>query len=463
MSRDERCADHCTVYALSSPNDPSFKSTCSHAHDIRCDACCGIETVIKQIGAKIEGASSPDGDVITSRKLQFEHRKAQEAIYMWKAHSLRAVNQDLAKQDVLSTLDGRNCLIVMDWAMKFLPLHYREQMRDFFGKRGKSWHVSCVIEKEEESYSVQCFVHLFEECKQDWFTVASIIENLLETLKGEQPFISEVFLRSDNGACYHNAPLLLALPAIGARTGIRIRRYDFSEPQAGKDICDRKIAPMKAHIRRYVNEKHDVATAVDMKEALESHGGIRGCRAAVAAISLANETGGTNKIKGISKFNNFEFTEDGIRVWCAYQIGPGNLVPYEGMKPQGKSGMKLLQPFGAIPQTRGVFTRPLCGERAAKNQVFVCDTPGCVLTFENENDAQTHMDTGEHKLVLERETVYDSVRRKWAQRVTEAASRTGKPTTSTQTLGTHSTSRKLRLCKDGRCRSENGYRNLPKR
>ena len=103
-------------------------------------------------------------------------------------------------------------------------------MRDFFGKRGKSWHVSCVIEKEEESYSVQCFVHLFEECKQDWFTVASIIENLLETLKGEQPFISEVFLRSDNGACYHNAPLLLALPAIGARTGIRIRRYDFSEP-----------------------------------------------------------------------------------------------------------------------------------------------------------------------------------------------------------------------------------------
>ena len=135
VSRDERCAHHCTVYALSSPNDPSFKSTCTHAHDIRCDACCGIETVIKQIGAKIEGASSPDGDVITSRKLQFEHRKAQEAIYMWKVHSLRAVNQDLAKQDVLSTLDGRNCLIVMDWAMRFLPLHHREQMRDFFGGR----------------------------------------------------------------------------------------------------------------------------------------------------------------------------------------------------------------------------------------------------------------------------------------------------------------------------------------
>ena len=48
------------------------------------------------------------------------------------------------------------------------------------------------------------------------------------------------------------------------------------------------------------------------------------------------------------------------------------------------------------------------------------------------------MDTGVHKLVLERETLHDSVRRKWAQHVTEKASRTtlSVPTTSTQALGT---------------------------
>ena len=99
---------------------------------------------------------------------------------------------------------------------------------------------------------MQCFVHLFELCKQDWFAVASIIGSIIEILKREQPFISEVYLHSDNGACYHNAHLLFALPAIGSRTGIHIRRYDYSEPQVGKDIFDRKIAPMKAHIRRYV-------------------------------------------------------------------------------------------------------------------------------------------------------------------------------------------------------------------
>lgn len=97
-------------------------------------------------------------------------------------------------------------------------------MSDFFEKRGKSWHISCVIEKQEERFSVQCFVHSFEQCKQDWFAVASIIESLLKTFKTEQPFITEAFLRSDNGACYHNAPLLFALLAIGSRTGIQIKR-----------------------------------------------------------------------------------------------------------------------------------------------------------------------------------------------------------------------------------------------
>ena len=147
------------------------------------------------------------------RKLQFEYDKAKEAIGAWKAHKMRVVNQDLAKQDVLSKLNGNNCLIVMGWAMKFLPLRYRKEMRELFGKRGKSWHVSC-IEKQEERFSVQCFFHLFEHCKQDWFAVASIVERLLKTV------ITEAFLRFDDGASYHNTPLLFALPAIGSRTRI---------------------------------------------------------------------------------------------------------------------------------------------------------------------------------------------------------------------------------------------------
>ena len=42
-----------------------------------------------------------------------------------------------------------------------------------------------------------------------------------------------------------------------------------------------KTAAVKAHIKCWVNRWHDVVTAEDMKGAIESHGGIKGCRAAV--------------------------------------------------------------------------------------------------------------------------------------------------------------------------------------
>lgn len=75
-------------------------------------------------------------------------------------------------------------------------------------------------------------------------------------------------LKPDNAGCYHNASRILSLKSIGERAVITVQRYDFSDPQSGKDVCDRKIAPMKGHIQRWVNEKHDVVIAVDMKEAL---------------------------------------------------------------------------------------------------------------------------------------------------------------------------------------------------
>ena len=99
------------------------------------------------------------------------------------------------------------------------------------------------------------------------------------------------------------------------RSGIKVVRYDFSDPQAGKDIRDRKTAPMKAHIKRWVNKKHDVLTAEDMKLAIESHGGLKGCRAAVVEVDVSQDMVKDNKIPGISLPNNFKFTdESGIRV-----------------------------------------------------------------------------------------------------------------------------------------------------
>ena len=44
-----------------------------------------------------------------------------QSIQAWKAHLLRAVNQDAARHEILENLDPQAVLVVMDWAMKFLP------------------------------------------------------------------------------------------------------------------------------------------------------------------------------------------------------------------------------------------------------------------------------------------------------------------------------------------------------
>jgi len=85
---------------------------------------------------------------------------------------------------------------------------------------------------------------------------------------------------------------------------------------------------MKAHIKRWVNERHDVVTAEDMKAALESHGGIKGCRAAVVEVDTTRERNKDSKIPGISVLNNFQYEECDIRVWEAYDIGRGRLILY---------------------------------------------------------------------------------------------------------------------------------------
>jgi len=61
-----------------------------------------------------------------------------------------------------------------------------------------------------------------------------------------------VSLGSDEAGCYHNNFLLAAVRDAGKRVGLTLAQYDSSEPQYGKDVCDRILCPMKSAIRRYI-------------------------------------------------------------------------------------------------------------------------------------------------------------------------------------------------------------------
>ena len=101
-------------------------------------------------------------------------------------------------------------------------------------------------------------------------------------------------------------------------------RYDFSEPQFGKDVCDRIISPLKGVIKRYCNEGHDVMTAADMFAALKARP-VKDCTAAVCEVDPAIKQIKVNKILNFSGFHNFSYEKNGLRIWKAFEVGSGHL------------------------------------------------------------------------------------------------------------------------------------------
>ena len=54
-------------------------------------------------------------------------------ILQWKAHILRSENQDIAKTELIKSLPSDAILVLMDWAMKFTQLKYKEKQSEWFG------------------------------------------------------------------------------------------------------------------------------------------------------------------------------------------------------------------------------------------------------------------------------------------------------------------------------------------
>ena len=210
-----------------------------------------------------------------------DFNRNSEAILNWKRHQLRSVHQDHARDHVLDQLDGSSVFIVMDWAMKWIETKYREKQSDWFGKKGLPWHLVVVIRRQRvypgmaatvfpTAFEHRTLCHVFDQCKQDALSIVSILKDVLVRLKMDDQALQFAYLRSDNGACYHSAITTTAIKEIHERTGVFIRRIDFSEPQAGKGPCDRRAAVIKGEVRRYIDEKHNCTNSTEFVAAAKS-------------------------------------------------------------------------------------------------------------------------------------------------------------------------------------------------
>ena len=178
---------------------------------------------------------------------------------------------------------------------------------------------------------------------------------------------------------------------------------------------------------------HDVITARQLKEAIDSYGGIKGCRASVIELNTRKQTTNAPKLSGISQLNNFEYTEDGgMTVSKAFKVGEGRKISKQELakvgQPQSETGVKAILPFCDPVNATGLLkkasTRPP-GDQTKQTVVsptndeglpwFTCPEQGCIKTFRTNQTLQRHLDFGRHEIKLHEESQYDQIRHKWAE------------------------------------------------
>lgn len=202
--------------------------------------------------------------------------------------------------------------------MKFLPRKYREDSQDWFGKRGISWHVAVVFTKDDGILKGLTYLHIFDgQISQDASVTTAVILDVVKSLNQQYPLdITPIHLWSDNAGCYKSSETISTI----YHHCKAVHLFDFCEAQDGKGACDRTAAVIKANIRRFVHEGHDVVTARDMKQAIEKTS--KNVQYRMKLIGL--ETTERQKFKpipSISTFNNFKFLVD--RFWRHCGIGVG--------------------------------------------------------------------------------------------------------------------------------------------
>ena len=177
------------------------------------------------------------------------------------------------------------------------------------------------------------FAHIFKSRSQDSSAILAAMADVIRQLK-------IVYYRQDNAGCYCGTTLVCAA-ALGHEEGVKTRRLDFSDPQGGKGVFDRKAATIKSHMRIYLNAGNDIETPEQMRDAILSSGGVPGVNVALCE-TVQVPTVLSSKIEGISQLSNVEYKEEGLLVWRAYSIGDGKLIPTDKLHCPSPSDLPTL-------------------------------------------------------------------------------------------------------------------------
>ncbi len=322
-----------------------------------------------------------------------------------------------------------------------------------------SWHIWVVIRRNADGtgWDTRIYIYIFDELSsQDSGAVLSTLKDVIKRIHLETPRITKAYLRSDNAGCYHSATTLASVIDMNKDSIVKILRWDFSEPQQGKDACDRYAAIIKRKVRQFVVGNRKCETPAEFQTAASSHGGSPAVSIIRGIVVEKSKQQKKPKIAGISFLTNFEFNDDtSIRAWRAYNIGPGKIIPYstlqggsldvefrvsdayhqgqheiempvtdEYWKPLTRKYKKKECANRDEPTLISAQTEPtvwecpdaldtaqeqeVVDEESQSQKLYPCPEPGCTKTYKFEGNLVRHLTLGTHHFQVERETLKDA-------------------------------------------------------
>lgn len=433
ISLESEIPDHCCQFALSSDSG-EYSVACSHSHDAACANCNDLYHVIegiKQAAGEVEFESEDQKDDI-----QYSLSQSVKALEEWKKHLLRSVNQDRARSHVIENLSDGEVLIERDWAMKLLPMMYRESQSKWFAKRGMNWHITVgtyIINGVLHSHTI---VHIFDNANQDAVTSNAILKDSVLKLKEKNQNLTKAFIRSDNAGCFHSVEAFFCIPLLNQVSALKVVQVDFADPQGGKSICDRRAAHIKGSIRNYVNEGNNVTTSNEFLSAVIKSN-IKNVQVVTTTPPCGIIVKKAVKIKDITTLNNFQYHDDHVLAFKQYQIGKGvkiintsvhiydNFPSVKILKSNSTDDVvKVPKPIAATEDINPAVSNRMSNDNDTNTQIadnssfiFTCPEPHCLLTFMRYGNLSNHLDKGDHQCKTELKSLSDKSKVEYVRQI----------------------------------------------
>lgn len=133
MKKKSNCADHCITFALTDDKSKDFRESCGHEHTHICSPCNKVLEVTTDISNSLAEA---DIEIDLKSEMEHDFDLSCSKLSEWKAHVVRTIKQETTKTELIKTMKNHQALIIIDWAMKYLPHSFKESQQNWFGKQG---------------------------------------------------------------------------------------------------------------------------------------------------------------------------------------------------------------------------------------------------------------------------------------------------------------------------------------